>query len=549
MKVKKWKAIVASVLAGVLLVGTAAAAAATPPDPTPSKWSFYLDGELVDLNGVSYNNFNYLKLRDFAKAMDFGVDYDAAAKTVKIDTSAHYVDPFEAAPTPKTFNDVPFHTVNLAKSDPNYYKELWAAEFYNSKIVKDFPTLFVNDVWNDYQSALTPLVAMDPDTLTKDDIAALDAAKEARERLIQNQLIPFSEEVIYLWGEGNMPVVTKNVKEQFNRQSEDNPDFVPFMVPYLVKDQSKAKGNIIVISGGGFKYRENELEGYLVCPEFVARGYNCFLLQRRVEPYNSDDIGMDLQRAIRVIRYNAEKWGLGGADIIAAAGFSGGSGTIMVTVSKFYGDITPDQFDSSYVCDAIDKVNSDLDVAMPMYGGSPMDTKNPNIPYMFIGAAGNDQAIGNQGSVDLFLQLQEMGLNPELQVYATEAHGFGPGHKGITSFLWMDSADIYMQRVMHMPDNPEYDGEIPAEYTEMQTITYALGDLGDFEVTVYRTGPDGNKYYIVLYAFGGWHILEGVMDTTGNMTMTIDDFIFTMNGDPPKMVKQCSFEGWTPVKK
>lgn len=547
MKKRNWKAIVAGALAGVMLVGTATAAVATVPDPNPSGWTFYLDGEQVDLNGVTYNNFNYLKLRDFAKAMNFGVDYDTASKTVRIDTSAHYVDPFEVTPTPKAYNDIPFHTVNLSKSDPNYYKELWAAELYNSKIVKDLPTLFVNDVWNDYLDVVKPLVALNPDALSKDNIAVIEAAKEARERLIQNQLMPFDEEVIYLWGKDNMPVVTQNVKDKFTPQSEDNSDFVPFMVPYLVKDQSKAKGNIIVISGGGFTWRENKSEGYKICPEFVERGYNCFLLQRRVEPYSRDEIGMDLQRAIRVVRYNAKKWNLGGMDILAAAGFSGGGGTIKVAIEKYYGDIAPNQFDSSYVCDEIDKMNSDLDVAMIIYSGSVVNTKNPNLPHVFI-AAGENDVLGIDGSIEMFKQFKELGLSPELQLYATEAHGFGPGHKGLTSSLWMDSADLYMQRIMHVQNAPKYDGKIPTEYTKIQTINYEIPSVGDFEVNVYTTDA-GNKYLIILYAFGGFHVMEAVIDENGKMTMLQDDPAFTMNGDTEKMIKQCALTGWAPFNR
>ena len=47
-------------------------------------------------------------------------------------------------------------------------------------------------------------------------------------------------------------------------------------------------------SGGGNTSRSNPVEAYAVCPEFNKLGYNCFLLQRRVAPYNNDDIVMDM---------------------------------------------------------------------------------------------------------------------------------------------------------------------------------------------------------------------------------------------------------------
>lgn len=73
---------------------------------------------------------------------------------------------------------------------------------------------------------------------------------------------------------------------------------------------------------------------------------------------------MDLQRAIRYVKYHGEAWGLGGLDVVGAAGFSGGGGNVCTVIEKYYGDITPDQFDPDYVCDEIDAVNSDMQIAM-----------------------------------------------------------------------------------------------------------------------------------------------------------------------------------------
>ena len=73
--------------------------------------------------------------------------------------------------------------------------------------------------------------------------------------------------------------------------------------------------------------------------------------------------------------------GLGGTDIIGSAGFSGSGGNLRVLLEKFYGNITPDQFDTDYVCGEIDAANSDLDIAIFIYSGSPLQSDaNPNIP-------------------------------------------------------------------------------------------------------------------------------------------------------------------------
>ena len=48
----------------------------------------------------------------------------------------------------------------------------------------------------------------------------------------------------------------------------------PFLVPYLVEDQLAAKGNMIVIAGGGYSSRGNAMEGYPIAEAFQDLGYN-----------------------------------------------------------------------------------------------------------------------------------------------------------------------------------------------------------------------------------------------------------------------------------
>ena len=54
----------------------------------------------------------------------------------------------------------------------------------------------------------------------------------------------------------------------FTAESYDNADMKPFLVPYLVEDQLAAKGNMIVIAGGGYSSRGNAMEGYPIAEAF-----------------------------------------------------------------------------------------------------------------------------------------------------------------------------------------------------------------------------------------------------------------------------------------
>lgn len=548
MNKKKITAFVAVILVLVMMVGTTAFAAADGElNIVPSRQGIFVKGEKVDVEVYNINGNNFFKLRDLADVVDFGVDYDEETNSVNIDPEASYVPPVEDVP-PVEYNDVPVKTVDLPKTDPSYYAELWAAEVYNFKMIRSLPTLYEEAGWTKYQGLANNLLTYNPDELTDANKTRILETLNAREAMVQ--VIPFegiNGEVLYIWDE-DMPILTENVQEKFDLSHWDNSDFAPYLVPYLVEDQSEAKGTLIIVSGGGNQTRSNAVEGYVVCPAFVEQGYNCFLLQRRVAPYTADEIAMDVQRAIRFVRYYADDWGLGGMDVIGAAGFSGGAGNLRNLINKFYGDITPDQFDTDYICDEIDAMNSDLDVAMFIYGGGTLETENPNIPHIFI-AVGEDDSIA-EGAIPFYLQLksgekQFSKVNPELHIYSQNGHGFGAGIEGTSSILWIDSADLYMQKVMGKAEKA-YDGEIPVEYTMTQKVTYQFMNM-DVEVTVCIDDTHG-KYYIAFVAFNDTQIVEGVLinDRVASVTYDRSGYI-SRNNDHAKIWELVDQGAWEPI--
>ena len=415
------------------------------------------------------------------------------------------------------YNDVPYHIVDLDPADPNYYSELDLAELWNWKQIRNYPTLYTKESWQNYLSACSNLQNFDHDNLTDANKAELDKIKAAREALVQVR--PFEGidgEVIYIWGE-DMPVTTPAEELVFAREDHDNADYRPFLTPYLVEDQTQAKGIWLVTSGGGNNFRSNPAEAYNICPRLNELGYNAFLLQRRVYPYNNDDIVMDMQRAIRFIKAHGEEWGLGGLDVIVNSGYSGSGGNLRVMLEKFYGDVTPDQFDTDYVCDDVDRVNADFDVAVFIYSASPIgETENTHFPHVFIGI-GADDFMGPDGSIGMFKQLSDKNdprfakVFPELHIYGKNGHGFGAGIEGTSSELWLESADLYIGKVMGKNEKP-VTGNPPEEFVLQQVVVQndASTQNMDMIVTVYTTADHG-KYYATYVTRGNLQIIYGVV--------------------------------------
>lgn len=59
-------------------------------EPKESTSIIYKDGEVIKLKAYTISNNNYFKLRDIGEAFDFGVFWDSATKTIRIDTSTGY---------------------------------------------------------------------------------------------------------------------------------------------------------------------------------------------------------------------------------------------------------------------------------------------------------------------------------------------------------------------------------------------------------------------------------------------------------------------------
>lgn len=208
-----------------------------------------------------------------------------------------------------------------------------------------------------------------------------------------------------------------------------NPDFRPLLVPYLCEEQSSVNGNIIVIAGGGYVMRCNAYEGYNIARFYRDNGYNAYVLQRRIVPYEPENAHMDLQRAIRYIRANAGRYGIAAADRIAAIGFSGGGSTIYGTMTGHYGYTLPDRFDPRYLSDGTDMLDADLQAALFIYGtgGTIKDTKNPNLPPAFMVTGELDEYHADAASVTRYTEMREAGIDAELHIFSGQHHGFGLG--------------------------------------------------------------------------------------------------------------------------
>lgn len=426
-----------------------------------------------------------------------------------------------------------FKPVELLSCDENsdsYYEELYKAELYNYKVVRNIPTAYSADSWNAYMGVAGFTTMLDPENLDERGMGMLDNIKAAREAL--NQVRDKDDAMWILW-ENDMPIAADEESLVFESSHFDNADFVPYLVPYVLEDQSQVIGNLIVIPGGGYQTRSIDNEGFPICEAFNERGYNCFMLSRRVEPYAPEDSFLDLQRAVRYLRYYGEEKGLAHLDNICAAGFSGGSGTLIGAVENLYGEVQPTVYDDGYAADEIDLINSDIDTVISIYGPSVLETENPNMPSFFIAIGGDDMLFDMDRLIGMYDSVYGKAPSVDLHIFADNAHGFGVGTPLTTSTYWMELADSFMKNcyrnkfddTVEIASVVEY-GEIPAVYTKYQNYDTFAG-FGMTNATM-AMNDDESRFFLFFEAFGIQEVLAGYIEDGKTVVKYDRDGSFTV---------------------
>lgn len=227
-----------------------------------------------------------------------------------------------------------------------------------------------------------------------------------------------------------------------------NPDYcggeIPRITPYIIPSD-KPLGCVIVLPGGGYAIRAPH-EGEPIARMLNAAGYNAFVCDYRVSPYRHPVPLCDANRAVRFVRYNAEKFGCDPGKI-GILGFSAG-GHLAVSACEHYDNIIVDQ---GYTPDEIDQVSARPDAGIFCYAvvslgqfthvgsmnnltGGDMElarklsgevSARPDMPPAFLWHTFDDEAVPVENALNLVARMHELKVPCELHVYPKGRHGLG----------------------------------------------------------------------------------------------------------------------------
>jgi len=253
---------------------------------------------------------------------------------------------------------------------------------------------------------------------------------------------------VYLWP-NTVPGETKPKSQPVITTLEDSTTRVtemtnPFFAVFEPKKEVKNGKAVVVCPGGGYARLAVHKEGYRIAEWFAGLGYTAFVLQYRV-PGKKDGALQDMQRTMKLVRYNAKKYGID-TNKIGAIGFSAGA---HIVARAGMGD----SLQTYPTQDAADAQSFKPNCMMIIYPGYLSDGPNHTLPAelkpndktpdTFIFQTMDDGSA--LSSLVLARALHDVKANVEIHMLPKGGHGYGmyPGNKAAES--WPGLLEIWLK--------------------------------------------------------------------------------------------------------
>ena len=246
---------------------------------------------------------------------------------------------------------------------------------------------------------------------------------------------------------------------------------VPDIAVYLPTKKFATGQAVVICPGGGYWILAYDLEGTDIARYLNSIGIAAAVLKYRLPTYGNvvqpDKAPlMDAQRAIRLVRYNAEKWNINPGKI-GIMGFSAG-GHLASTAGTHFDTGNPSSADS------VERVSCRPDFMILMYpvisftdssshrgSRDALLGKNPDpslikyysnelqvgndTPPAFIVNADNDTTVPAENSILMYRALHAKKIPAELHIISEGEHGFGlsVGNEHVAS--WTSSLKLWLK--------------------------------------------------------------------------------------------------------
>lgn len=231
---------------------------------------------------------------------------------------------------------------------------------------------------------------------------------------------------------------------------------VPDIAVFLPSISNRTGESVIICPGGGYHILAYDKEGEDIAKFWNSKGIAAIVLKYRLPTSDAQVIPhksplMDAQRAMRLVRYHAEAWGID-PDMIGIMGFSAG-GHLASTLSTHFdaGDpgahdpvervsCRPDfsilvypviSFTGEFQHSGSRKALAGEDEELMRYYSNELQVTGKTPPALLIHSA-DDKSVPAENSIIYYKQMLAHGVSGELHIYPYGGHGYalavGQGH-------------------------------------------------------------------------------------------------------------------------
>ncbi|WP_147205763.1 alpha/beta hydrolase [Segetibacter aerophilus] len=257
-----------------------------------------------------------------------------------------------------------------------------------------------------------------------------------------------------LWPAGKVP----NYQKTNETEKSDTTDIVriskvqnPEIAVFIPSKKSATGQAVVICPGGGYGILAYNWEGTDIAKWFNSKGITAIVLKYRLPNSKSNIVPdksplMDAQRAIRLVRANADKWNIK-MNRVGIMGFSAG-GHLASTAGTHFDN------GNAGAADPIDRLSSRPDFMILMYpvitmskptmhSGSRNNLIGQNAsseqakfysaelnvtketPPTFLAHATDDNGVPVENSLMFYQALKDHGIPAEMHLYPKGGHGFG----------------------------------------------------------------------------------------------------------------------------
>lgn len=227
---------------------------------------------------------------------------------------------------------------------------------------------------------------------------------------------------------------------------------ISWMQPYFADEKSNTKAAVIVCPGGSYHHLGMGHEGHKVAEWFQSHGVNAFVLRYRVsgDGFSHPAMLEDIQRAIQIVRENADEWNIR-KNAVGAIGFSAG-GHLVLMAGAFGGTVneleklgihTAESLKPDFVMPIYPVVSMQDDIGhawsrKSLIGKNPAQEKKDEFSMelrmtsdmcpVFLLTNKDDRTVLYENSVRLDEALTDAGVPHKFILNETGDHGFGMGN-------------------------------------------------------------------------------------------------------------------------